>query len=183
MAIRLADHYSQNDPKRSIEMLDSALARDPEDRAAHLAMAKHLLQAEPHRTEPILQHVARSHRVNDHNHEARSLHAQVLFMAGKSGEAWSQFQLLDATAPLEFRQRAAESIVSTRLPRYQGTIATAKATMAFLTSSAYPDQIFAHATNTKPEIWSTLRPGDAVNFAIRFSRSGPAAFDIQHANE
>jgi hypothetical protein len=183
VAIRLADHYSQNDPKRSIEMLESALARDPDDRAAHLAMAKHLFQAEPHRTETILQHLTRSHRVNDHNHEARSLHAQVLFMTGKFGDAWSQFQLLDATAPPEFRQRAAESIVSMRLPLYQGTIATAKATMAFITSSVYPDQIFAHATNTDAEIWHALRPGDAVSFAIRFSRSGPAAFDIQHANQ
>lgn len=183
VAIRLADHYSQNDPKRSIEMLESALARDPDDRAAHLAMAKHLLRAEPHRTEPILQHLARSHRVNDHNHEARSLHAQVLFMAGKLGDAWSQFQLLDATAPPDFRQRATESIVSKQLPRYQGTIATAKATIAFITFSGYPTQIFAHATNTKTDIWRTLRPGDSISFAIRFGRSGPAAFDIQHANQ
>ena len=183
VAIRLADHYSQSDPKRSIEVLESALARVPDDRAAHLAMAKQLLAAEPHRTDPILQHLARSHRINDHNHEARSLHAQVLFMSGKSGEAWSQFQVLDASAPPDFRQRASESIVSKQLPRYQGTVASARATMAFITSSAYPAQIFAHATNTKAEIWRTIRPGDAVSFAIRFNRSGPAAFDIEHVNQ
>ncbi|MGE3066006.1 MAG: SIR2 family protein [Variibacter sp.] len=183
VAIRLADHYSQSDPKRGIEMLQSALDRNQDDRAAHLAMAKHLLAVEPLRTDTIQQHLARSYRVNDNNHEARSLHAQVMFMTGKTGDAWSLFQLLDASAPPDFRQRASESIVSEKLPRYQGTIATMKATVAFISCPAYPADIFAHARNTKPETWRALRPGDAVSLAIRFSRSGPAAFDIEFANQ
>jgi cold shock CspA family protein len=120
--------------------------------------------------------------MNDNNHEARHLHAQFLFMTGKAGDAWSLFQVVDATAPADFRQRASDSIISTRLQRYQGTIGALKATMAFIKGPGYPADIFAHASNTKSEVWRSLRAGDDVSFNIRFSRSGPVAFDIRQSN-
>jgi cold shock CspA family protein len=98
----------------------------------------------------------------------------------KVGDAWSLFEVIATTAPPEFRQRASESIISKRLPRFQGTIATLKATMAFIKTSGYVADIFAHASSTKPENWRNLRVGDAVSFYIRFSRNGPTAFDIIH---
>jgi cold shock CspA family protein len=165
-----------------VQVLQSALERNPDDRNAHLEMAKHLLKNDQARTDLINQHLARSYTINDNNHEARHLHAQFLFSSGKVGDAWSLFQVIGTNAPPEFRQRASESPISKRLPRFQGTIATLKATMAFIKTGGYVADIFTHASSTKPEIWRALRVGDTVSFSISFNRNGPVAFDITHAS-
>ena len=178
VAIRLSRHYGKSDPARSLQVLQTALERNPDDKAAHLEMAKHLLTHNAARTDLINQHLSRSYLTNDNNHEARHMHAQFMFATGKAGDAWSLFQLISVTAPSEFRQREEESQISKGLPRYQGTIATLKTTMAFIRSSVYTADIFAHSSGTKREVWRQLRAGDAVTFSIRFSRSGPVAVAI-----
>ena len=177
VAIRLAHYYTdRKEPLRTAQVLQSALDRNPDDWTAHLETAKHLISTDASRTELINQHLARSYTMNDNNHDARHLHAQFLFLIGRAGEAWSLFQVVDAVAPADFRQRASESIISARLPRYQGTIDAHKATMAFIKSSAYPASIFAHASNTKPEIWASLRA--AATFP---STSASTATDLWHS--
>ena len=80
VAVQLAHHYSnQNEEAKSIQMLQSALGRDPSDHRAHLEMAKHLFRIEPDRSEVIQQHFLRSYAPNDQRFEARHLHAQYLF--------------------------------------------------------------------------------------------------------
>ena len=148
-------------------------------------MAKHLIRAEPDRTEAINQHFALSYAPNDQNFEARHLHAQYLFLIGKPVDAQNLFSTIDRTAPVNFRRRAAatDSIVSGKLQRQQGTIVTLKATMAFIRCAAYTADIFAHANNTQHEIWRSLRSGDGITFRLRFNRSGPVALDIEQQDK
>lgn len=186
VAIRLAHHYSDTDQdQRSVEVLESALERNPSDKGAHLEMAKHLITKELQRRSLIDQHLAASYTLNDQNHEARYLHAQFFFLDGKVAEAAKLFQTIDATAPDDFRQRAPASntIVTERLQRYRGTIANLRATIAFISTTAYPANIFSHQSATSRETWRSLRPGDAVTFEIRFNRSGPVAIDLAHVDQ
>jgi cold shock CspA family protein len=183
VAIRLAHHYAEeNQPERSMEVLRSALGRNSDDRSAHLEMAKHLMVNERGRVDLINQHLAHSYATNDHNHDARHLHAQYLFSIGRAQEARSLFAAIDASAPQEFRRRAPanDSIVSARLHRYTGTIATLKATMAFIRCAAYPNDVFAHSNDTRRELWRSLRAGDGVSFKVRFNRAGPVALELEH---
>ena len=186
VAIRLAHHYAnQDEHERSLEMLQSALHRNPDDRLAHLEMAKHLIRSEPDSIELINQHFALSYAPNDHNFEARHLHAQYLFLIGRPVDAQNLFLAIDQTAPGNFRRRAAriDSLVSSKLLRHQGTIVTLKATMAFIHCAAYPVDIFTHANGTRQEIWRSLRSGDGITFKLRFNRSGPVALKIEQQDK
>ena len=186
VAVQLAHHYSsQNDDAKSLEMLQSALDREPSDYRAHLEMAKYLFRIEPDRREVIQQHFMRSYAPNDQRFEARHLHAQYLYYIGRSSDAKDLFSELDRTAPASFRRRAekTDSMVSRHLHRYQGTIVTLKATMAFIRCPAYPADIFSHSNDTQQDIWRTLRTGDGVTFKVRFNRAGPVALDIEHQDK
>lgn len=183
VAVQLANHYaSKKDDERSLQMLQSALDRDPSDHRAHLEMAKYLFRVEPDRREVIDQHFMRSYAANDQRFEARHLHAQYLFLIGRSGDSRELFTDIDRTAPARFRRRAEErdSIVSAQLHRHHGTIVTLKATMAFVTCSSYPADIFGHANDSEQDVWRTLRSGDAITFKVSFNRAGPVAKNVEH---
>jgi len=183
VAIRLAQYYEEhNEPDRSGEVLRSAIERNPDDRMAHLEMAKYLLAKDPDRHLAIQQHLAKSYASNDHNYEARYLHAQYLFLTGSAYEAQQVFAQIDRHAPPHFRQRAPahDTIITSRLGRYTGTIASLKATIGFIQSAAYPARIFTHANDTPPLMWSSLRASDTVSFKVRFNRKGPIAVDVLH---
>ena len=185
VAVRLVQHYvNENNNQKAVEVLQSALTRNPDDKLVHLEMAKHLIRSEPDRAEVINQHFARSYAPNDDNFEARHLHAQYLFFTGKPEDAQTLFSMIDRIAPVPFRRRAAseDSIVSKKLGRYQGTIVTLKATMAFIRCSSYPANIFAHANDTENNVWRSLQNGDGITFKLRFNRSGPVALQIEHQN-
>ena len=186
VAVQLAHHYSiKKEDTKSLEILQSALDRDPADHRAHLEMAKHLFRIEPDRSEAIQQHFMRSYAPNDQRFEARHLHAQYLYFIGRSSESKDLFTEIDRTAPVSFRRRAEkdDSMVSRQLRRYQGTIVTLKATMAFIRCPAYPADIFAHANDTQQDIWRTLRTGDGITFKVRFNRTGPVALDIDYQDK
>ena len=186
VAVQLAHHYSsQKEDAKSLEMLQSALSRDPSDHRAHLEMAKYLFRIEPDRRDAIQQHFMRSYAPNDQRFEARHLHAQYLYLIGKSAESKELFSEIDRTAPSSFRRRAekSDSMVSRQLRRYQGTLVTIKATMAFIRCPAYPSDIFAHANDTQQEVWRTLRTGDGISFQVRFNRAGPVALDIKYEDK
>ena len=183
VAVQLAHHYSsQKEDAKSLEMLQSALERDPSDHRAHLEIAKHLFRIEPDRSEVTQQHFMRSYAPNDQRFEARHLHAQYLYFIGRSSASKDLFAEIDRTAPASFRRRAenSDSMVSRQLRRYQGTIVAHKATMAFIRCPAYPADIFAHANDTQQDIWRTLRTGDGITFKVRFNRAGPVALEIEY---
>ncbi len=185
VAVRLVQHYvNENNNQKAEEVLQSALTRNPDDKLVHLEMAKHLIRSEPDHAEVINQHFARSYAPNDDNFEARHLHAQYLFFTGKPEDAQTLFSMIDRIAPVPFRRRAAseDSIVSNKLGRYQGTIVTLKATMAFIRCSSYPADIFAHANDTENNVWRSLQNGDGITFKLRFNRSGPVALQIELQN-
>ena len=182
VAVRLAHHYAnKDDGEQSLKVLQEALHRNPDDRLAHLEMAKHLIRVESDHREAINQHFELSYIPNDQNFEARHLHSQYLFLIGRPVDAQNLFLKIDQTAPVNFRRRAAtkDSIVSGKLQRHQGTIVTLKATVAFILCPAYPADIFTHANDTQREIWRSLRSGDGITFKLRFNRSGPVAMDIK----
>lgn len=181
VGVRLARLYAnQRKFQRALDVLQTALHRNPDDRLAHLELAKLLICEKPDGIQAINQHLARSYGPNDHNFEARHLHAQYLFLIGSPSDAQKLFQEINQTAPRHFRRRvsATDNVVSRKLKRYQGTIVTLKATMAFIQCSAYPADIFAHANDTRHEIWRLLRSGDGITFKLRFNREGPVALDI-----
>lgn len=183
VAVKLANHYAnQQDEEKSSQILQSALERDPADYKAHLEMAKHFFRHEPDSREVIDQHFRRSYSPNDQRFEARYLHAQFLFLVGRSSDSRKIFAEIDRAAPSSFRRRAPsnDSLISAQLDRYHGTIATLRATTAFIRCPSYPSDMFAHANDTSEDVWRTLRQGDGITFKVRFNRAGPVAMAIQH---
>ena len=183
VAVQLANHYySRNDEEKSIAILEAALVREPSDYKAHLEMAKYLVRVGSDSRASINQHFMRSYAPNDQRFDARHLHAQYLFFIGRSKESKELFSEIDDTAPVGFRRRASktDSVISRRLQRYNGIVVTCKATIAFIKCPQYPTDIFAHASDTKQEIWRTLRKGDGVSFKVGFNRAGPVATRIEH---
>ena len=183
VAVKLAQHYAnQEDAEKSLRILQSALERDPSDHKAHLEMAKYCFRHEPDRREAIDQHFRLSYSLNDQRFEARHLHAQFLFLVGRSSDSKEIFAEIDHAAPSDFRRRAPsdDSLISAQLDRYHGTIVTLRATTAFIQCPSYPTDLFAHANDTSEDTWRTLLQGDGITFKVRFNRAGPVAMAIQH---
>jgi cold shock CspA family protein len=107
--------------------------------------------------------------------------AELLFLRGKSQEAADLFQTIAKRAPDTFRQRIAreDDLVTARLGRYTGLVATHREQFLFVKSGAYPDDIFAHQRDSAAEVFEELKVGAGANFRLRFNRNGPCAVDLK----
>jgi tetratricopeptide (TPR) repeat protein len=182
VAIRLARAYvRRGDKGKALGFLESALDRDPQDKAIHLEMAMHLLSGNTDDMKRAGEHLARSYAKGDHNHEARHSHAQYLFLIGDLKGASDLFAAIDIGAPKGFRLHAPkqDSPISGRLGRLSRRINKKGGSFAFIRSLAYVDDIYAPEFLTDGGVWDELQANNEVNFRIRFNRAGPVAIDLR----
>lgn len=180
-AIRVAQMYESRG--RTVEAgktLKEALARSPDDKAAHEAMALHLISKADADLGLVGEHLRRSFSAGDKNYEARFNMAQLLFAAGDVAGAKTLFGEINRTAPENFRRATPlrDNQFTTRLPSATGTIQTVKESYAFIKSAAYPDDVFAHRNLSNYDVFDDLEIGQEVVFGIRFNRGGPTAVNV-----
>ncbi|WP_187335781.1 SIR2 family NAD-dependent protein deacylase [Novosphingopyxis iocasae] len=181
-AIRVARMYdARGRSPDALKVLQAALGRSPDDRAAHHAMAIHLMHAETPDLGVIEDHLRRSFSRGDRNYENRFDLAQLLFFSGQIPACEVMFAEIDHGAPEDFRRSTprTENVFTRRLNRYSGRITSIKPGYAFLRSSAYLIDIFGHRSMSDADTFDDLMIGDEINFRIRFNRQGPTAVDMR----
>jgi len=179
--IRIGKIYAASgQAHKRLDILQEALRRSPEDKAAHQAMAMHHLEEDVPDLDLAISHFGRSFSAEDQNFEARYFLAQSLFEKGDVAAAAARFDDVHKRAPKEFRRIApkVDNAVTARLPRYSGTIEDIREGFCFIRSGAYPTRIYAHRTGFDETDVHDLEVGVSVDFRMRFNRSGPVAVDV-----
>lgn len=181
--IQLARVYSSEDNKRrTMEILEDALSYSPNDFALNLEMAKQLLESvDSCRRAGI--YLSRSYRPADRNYEARFLHAQFLLMEGNGPLAAELFDRVAEIAPSSYipRPHFKTTSLSRYIGRLSGTIANREETFLFVNCARYPRPIFGHISDSDAKVWKDLRPYSAATFALGFNRTGPVAVSVEPA--
>lgn len=182
-AIRISKIYaSANNFEAQRAILEEALARDPEDKAAHYAMATYLLSKSDDGwdKQAITRHLGASFHVNDGNFEERYMLAQFLFATGEFERAQELFGEIERRAPAEFRRFAprGDNAVTASLGVYNGTVESAHPGYFFLRAGMYPSRIFAHRSAFEETEVDEIEPGNRVFFRLRFNRRGPVAVSV-----
>ena len=171
IAVRIARIYeAKGRVGDANKILTEAITREPDDKAAHQALAMHYLRQDHYDGAVVEQHLRSSFAVGDHNFEARYTLAEYLFLLGKVTNAVELFDAIDSQAPDNFRRVAPrrDSLIASRLPRYSGIIKSVKARFLFIRSGIYPRSIFAHHSSIDTDILNDLSIGNDVNFRVRF---------------
>jgi tetratricopeptide (TPR) repeat protein len=182
VAVRLANAYSdRGDEGRSLGVLHEALTRDPDDKMAHLAIAKHLIMSDSREEDKIEAHLSRSFSKTDHNFDARFHYAQFLFYLRRGADALSAFQDLDRAAPPGFMSEAKKdgTLMSHRIGRISARVVRREATYLFVHTPIYPRDIYANERSTSPEFWDQLSVGTFATFTVTFNRQGPVAMGLR----
>lgn len=183
-AIRISKiHASAGRQAAAKAVLEEALSRDAEDKAAHFEMAMHLLSNEEEADwdqRAIIHHLSASIQVNDANFEERYTLAQFYFAIGNIGRAEELFDEIERRAPKEFRRFAPriETPITRRLPNYEGSVESVREGFFFLRSGAYPKRIFAHRSAFEEAEVDEIEVGHQVYFRLRFDRRGPVAVSV-----
>ena len=168
------------DAERAI--LEEALARDTEDKAAHYAMALFLLANSEGGWDrrAITRHLGASFTVNDANFEERYMLAQFFFATGAVDRAQDLFAEIERRAPREFRKIAPKSDnpITASLKTYSGTVETIQPGYFFLRSGAYSQNIFAHRSAFEEAEVDDIEIGNQVYFRLRFNYRGPVAVSV-----
>ncbi|KZY94154.1 hypothetical protein A3745_11925 [Erythrobacter sp. HI0074] len=181
-AIRIAKIYADRGKTGDgIKLLREALARVPDDKAAHSALSRHLLECDPMDIGLVIDHAMRSFSAEDQNFEARFWLAQLLFLKGDKSGAQDLFAAIDEKAPTFFRPQAPvdDNVITSRLPRYSGTVASVKERFFFIRTGSYGRDLFSHMSDLDPAVEVDLREGQFVDFRVRFNRQGPVAIDVR----
>jgi cold shock CspA family protein len=181
-ALRIARVYEAHCRSEDAQkVLMDALARNPDDKSVHQAIAMHHLQKTKYDESIVEDHLRKSFSSEDQNFEERYIYAQYLFLKGNVEGSATLFELIDRRAPESFRRTAPskDTVITARLPRYSGTIESMKERFLFIRSGCYPRSIFAHYSYIEPDVLESLTIGQQVNFWLRFNRAGPTAVDIK----
>lgn len=167
-------------PEKRFHILEEALRRTPEDKAAHQAMAEHYLEIDPPDLPLAMSHLGGSFSPDDQNFEARYLHAQLSFKMGDVQGAITRFSDIHRRAPREFRRfpPKVDNSITKRLPDFMGKIEEIREGFCFIRSGSYPIKIYAHRSGFEDSNVDDLEVGQTVSFRMRFTRSGPVAVDV-----
>jgi tetratricopeptide (TPR) repeat protein len=183
-ALRIARIYqARGRSEDAHKVLMDALARNPDDKSVHHAIAMHYLRQSDYDQAAVERHLRRSFSAEDNNFEERYMLAQFLFLKGDVDEAMALFDLIDRRAPENFRRGAPrkETVVTSRLPRYSGMVESMREKFLFIRSGSYPRHIFGHYSDIDLDVLESLSIGQEVNFRMRFNRQGATAADIKTA--
>ena len=177
-AIRIGKIYATAGRRpEELKVLTEALDRNPEDKAAHYAMAIHLLGDNPINNAGVIHHLSSSFQVNDANFEARFMLAQFLFFTGNIDRTVTMFADIGNRAPRDFRRIAprVDNPITALLPNYHGTVNSIRDNNIFIRSAVYPNRIFAHRSALEDEEADEVEVGQQVFFRLQFNRVGPVA--------
>ena len=180
-AIRIARMYDLRGRLPDAQkILREALSRTPDDKAAHHAMAMHVMCTESPDLKLAEDHFRRSFSKGDRNFQNRFDLAQLLFLRGQISPCQEMFSEIDQNAQEDFRRMTprSDNVFTKCLAHYSGTITAIRSGFVFLRSSAYPTDIFGHRSMSNTDIFDDLMIGDEVSFRIRFNREGPTAVEI-----
>jgi tetratricopeptide (TPR) repeat protein len=181
-AIRVARIYrDRGETEQSFTVLKEALSRTPDDKSVHSELASLYLSEEPPNDALIEGHLRKAFSTGDGNFEARFELAQFFFSRGETAKAVEQFDQIDKKAPETFRPVASkkDNAFTARIGLKTGYVQYVKGHIFFISSSAYPKEIFAHKSSIVTGDFELLSQGDNVSFRIRFNRKGPVAVDIR----
>ncbi|MUO79702.1 hypothetical protein GOZ78_17815 [Agrobacterium vitis] len=181
-AIRIAKMYdTRNRPGDAIKVLKEALARNPDEKTAHNALAFHYLAQEPYDGALVESHLRLSFSLADQNFENRYNLAQFLFMENKVSDAVTLFATIDQMAPDGFRRHApaTDNAITAMLGRYMGVVEEVRDRFILIRTPNYPKKIFSHRLASDPDVFDELSVGSQINFRLRFNREGPVAVEIK----
>lgn len=184
--IRLARlYFSQVDARdKAAQMLRKAAASNPTNKEVHFELARMLTELDEmaHKQE-IGQHLKRSFSPGDTRYEARLLFGRHQFLYGDRQLSKREFaQLSKAAVPPDMLHRIRHDLRdATQVPiRYSGVVATMHDSFAFINCAEWPDHVFVHFSQFKPEEeWTELRVGSRVSFSLGFNFKGPAAKNVR----
>ncbi len=181
-AIRIARTYdARGRSADALKVLKEALARNPDDKLTHHAIALHYLLQPTYENCFVEDHLRSSFSVEDQNYEHRYNLAQFLFLKGDIHGAASLFEEINRRAPENFRVMtpSKDNIFTSKLTRYNGVVESVRARFLFIKSPSYPRDILGPRASSSPDVYDELAIGQDVSFHIRFNREGPIAVDIK----
>lgn len=114
-------------------------------------------------------------REGDVNYDAQLLYARQLYVAGDVEGAKQRFRAL-STAKVAPQVKG-----RMRYPLdawFSGRIARLEATYGFVVRDGIGDWVFAHRSEVRTELWTTLRTGSRVRFQVAFTMKGPSARNL-----
>lgn len=180
-AIKVAGIHTLNgNHSDAVSILKDALARHPDDRAAHLALARALVRESETNLETSTLHARRASSLGDTSYSSRMYLAQLLFKAGQYGDSRDLFSEIDQNAdPGLFKKTPAEdNEITATIQPLRGRVSAIKSSYLFVSDTGYPDSIFVHNSNIDTIILDSISVGDSVKVKIRFNRVGPVGVSL-----
>jgi tetratricopeptide (TPR) repeat protein len=177
-AVRLGKMYAAAGREEDrLKVLRDALAKDPDNKATHYALAQHFLEIIPPKFQDAEFHFVQCSTIDNRDFEAKYMLAQIYFARGNVIGAVELFSDINSRASKEFRTRAprGDNVITKALPSYTGTIDAVREQYVLIRSGAYPSPIFAPTDSFSEDDVADLAVGLTTEFRIRFSRRGPVA--------
>jgi cold shock CspA family protein len=184
VALRLAAVYERRDqPQKSTEILEKALAANNAEKRLHYALAKLIVKSGANE-DGLLYHLQRSFSEGDSNYDAQVLYGRQLYLNKDFENSRQVFRRLSqAKIGVQYRNKLLYKIDG---QKFTGKVSKLEASYCFITRDGAGDWVYSHVTTVDESTWKSLVVGTRVEFGVGFNVRGATAFDIQvvgHAEE
>lgn len=182
VAIRLGKVFRERgEREREIAILREALDRDPNDKSAHLELARSLfIQDDFGDRGAAKRHLQLSYVRGDRNLVARFLHASLLYCEGSYDKAMPLFgELEKSKSDTKLRLSESEDWILDSGKNRAGRLVNKLATYSFINLPGAPKNIYAPEHRSYPDNWDALRNLTEVAFDLDFNRKGPLAINVR----
>ncbi len=177
VALRLAAVYERRDePQKSTEILERALAANNAEKRLHYALAKLIMKSSA-TADSLLYHLQRSFSEGDSNYDAQVLYGRQLYLNKDFENSRQVFKRLSkAKIDLQYRNKLLYKIDG---QRFTGRVSKLEASYCFITRDGAGDWVYSHVATVDESTWRSLAAGTRVEFGVGFNIRGATAFDIQ----
>ena len=157
--------------------LHDALRVLPGDKWLNGAMARLIERHFPDEGREAESCWRRSFTDGDTNYASQFWFARRLYVNGKIEDAMERFARLKlARVPFDAKVAIAGRIRENGIGKvFSGVISHRESDHAWVTPYGQPRAIYLHSSQVDPNIWQSIRQGDALRFCIGFNYMGPAA--------
>ncbi len=173
---RLANYLVQaGQSEEACSVYERSLESGAQDRRIHFGYAKLLLELEGDGAKAEY-HLRRSFTKGDRNFEAQFWYGRQVYISGKIDEAKELYQVL-GDAPVDPRvKRMVRGTVTANGTevRSTGRIERLESSYALVSRDGPGDWVFLHISNATKQLWSELRVGVRLSFALGFTFKGAA---------
>jgi tetratricopeptide (TPR) repeat protein len=185
LASRLAGmSIERNDPDTAQKYIEEALESNSGDRRLNFLLAELLRTKKETSAEDLAYYYRKSFVKWDKNYQSHFWYARFAFESNdavkvqESKEIFSR--LREIPISYEDRVRVRDAIGGLSEPNeFSGTINRVEASHGFIIVDGRGDRVFFHETDMVEVIWTNLRFGMRVRFAIGFSFRGPKALMVR----